>query len=303
MATLGWIGLGNMGGRMTGHLVRAGHTVLGYDLNPAATAAAQAEGVTIVDSIAAALDGADALFTSLPKGQHVRSVYEGADGVWAHAATSTLLIDCSTIDVETSRYLHEQSEVSGHHFVDAPVSGGISGAADGTLAFMLGGDPADTARAAEYIEPMSGSTIVAGGPTMGIAAKIVNNMMLLIDVLANSEGSQLAEELGLDPKVFWQIASASSGRSWAQQTWYPVPGVIPTSAADHNFDATFTADLANKDIGLALEAGRQTGVHLPAATLAADQLQRLIDEGLGGKDCTLVAKYATPDGTLRGWQP
>lgn len=303
MATLGWIGLGNMGGRMTGHLVRADHTVLGYDLNPAATAAAQAEGVTIVDSIAAALDGADALFTSLPKGQHVRSVYEGADGVWAHAATSTLLIDCSTIDVETSRYLHEQSEVSGHHFVDAPVSGGISGAADGTLAFMLGGDPTDTARAAEYIEPMSGSTIVAGGPTMGIAAKIVNNMMLLIDVLANSEGSQLAEELGLDPKVFWQIASASSGRSWAQQTWYPVPGVIPTSAADHNFDATFTADLANKDIGLALEAGRQTGVHLPAATLAADQLQRLIDEGLGGKDCTLVAKYATPDGTLRGWQP
>ncbi|MCD7101797.1 NAD(P)-dependent oxidoreductase [Pseudoclavibacter sp. 13-3] len=303
MATLGWIGLGNMGGRMTGHLVQAGHTVLGYDLNPAATAAAQAEGVTIVGSIAQALDGADALFTSLPKGQHVRSVYEGSEGVWAHAATSTLLIDCSTIDVETSRYLHEQSEVSGHHFVDAPVSGGISGAAGGTLAFMLGGAPEDTARAAEYIEPMSGSTIVAGGPTMGIAAKIVNNMMLLIDVLANSEGSQLAEELGLDPEVFWQIASASSGRSWAQQTWYPVPGVIPTSAADHNFDATFTGDLASKDIGLALEAGRQTGVHLPAATLAAEQLQRLIDEGLGGKDCTLIAKYATPDGTLRGWQP
>lgn len=303
MAIIGWIGLGNMGSRMTGNLVKAGHTVRGYDLNPAANAAAAEVGVTIVNSIADAVAGADAVFTSLPKGQHVRSVYEGPDGIWANASVTTLLIDSSTIDIATSRYLHEQSEVSSHHFVDAPVSGGISGAADGTLAFMLGGAPDDTARAATYIEPMSGNTIVAGGPTMGIAAKIVNNMMLLIDVLANSEGSQLAEQLGLDPRVFWEIASASSGRSWAQQTWYPVPGIIPTSAADHNFDATFTAELARKDIGLALDAGELTGTHLPAAALAAEQLQQLIDEGLGRKDCTLVAKYASPDGALQGWEP
>ena len=292
-----------MGGPMTANLVNAGHAVRGYDLNPKACAAAAEAGVQISDSIADAMDGADAVFTMLPKGEHVRSVYEAEGGVWANATAQMLLLDSSTVDIESSRALHDEATARGLSFVDAPVSGGISGAAAATLAFMLGGAPDLMERAQELISPMSGKIIVAGGPTSGIAAKICNNMMLFIDLMASAEGSQLAEKLGLDPKVFWEIASVSSGRSWAQQTWYPVPDVIATAAANNNFDATFRVDLARKDVGLALDAGAMTGLDLPAAALASEHFDRLIDEGLGDKDCSLIVKNLVPDGKVRGYTP
>ncbi|WP_334122683.1 3-hydroxyisobutyrate dehydrogenase [Glutamicibacter sp.] len=303
MSNYAWIGLGNMGGPMTANLVAAGHTVKGFDLNEQACEVAAQGGVEIVGSIAEAMDSADAVFTMLPKGQHVRSVYEGESGIWAHATEQMLLIDSSTVDIETSRYIHEGSAQRGLNFVDAPVSGGISGAAAGTLAFMLGGEATLMERATGYIAPMSGRTIVAGAASMGIAAKICNNMMLFIDLMASAEGSQLAEKLGLDPKVFWEIASVSSGRSWAQQTWYPVPDIIDTAAANNNFEATFRTDLARKDIGLALDAGEGTGVRLPAATLAKDHFDELIGQGLGDKDCSLIVKNLLPDEKVRGWNP
>ncbi|AJT40451.1 3-hydroxyisobutyrate dehydrogenase [Psychromicrobium lacuslunae] len=303
MTNYGWIGLGNMGGPMTANLAKAGHQVRGFDLNPEASAAAAASGVQIVDSIAEAVAGAEVIFTMLPKGEHVRSVFDGPDGIWANAAQSSLLADSSTVDIETSQFCHQRSTDLGFHFVDSPVSGGISGAAAGTLAFMLGGEPEDTERVRDYVAPMSGKTIVAGAATAGIAAKICNNMMLFIDLMAASEGSQLAEHLGLDPQVFWEIASVSSARSWAQQTWYPAPGVVPTAAANNNFDATFRVDLARKDVGLALQAGLSTGVKLPAAELVSAQLDELINEGLGDKDCSLIVKHASPDGTVRGYTP
>lgn len=302
MSTIGWIGLGNMGARMAANLVRAGHTVKGYDLNSTAVAQAAEDGVETVNNVAEAVNGADAVFTMLPKGQHVRSVFEGPDGIWAHASKGTLLIDSSTVDIDSSAYIHKRSSELGFKFVDAPVSGGISGAAAGTLAFMLGGSEEDTGRAAQYIKPMSRKIFVAGGPTMGIAAKIANNMMLCINMLANSEGSQLAEKLGLDPKVFWEIVSASSGQSWAQQTWYPVPGIVPSSPANQNFEPGFSVDLAKKDMGLALAAGHNAGINLPAATIVTQQLDQLVDEGFAAKDCTLVAKFVNPEDTLRGWE-
>ncbi|MFL4475089.1 3-hydroxyisobutyrate dehydrogenase [Paeniglutamicibacter sp. MACA_103] len=301
MAVYGWIGLGNMGGPMTANLVAAGHRVKGYDLNPDACIAAKENGVEIVGGIAEAVTGSDAVFTMLPKGEHVRAVYEGENGIWATAGADTLLLDSSTVDIETSRFCHEGSAARGLKFVDAPVSGGISGAAAATLAFMVGGLPEHTAEAVGHIKPMAGKTIVAGAATAGIAAKICNNMMLFIDLMASAEGSQLAEKLGLDPKVFWEIASVSSGRSWAQQTWYPVPGVIDTAAANNNFDATFRVDLARKDIGLALDAGEMTGVKLPAAALAREHFDALINEGLGAKDCSLIVKNVSPDGTVAGY--
>ncbi|MGB9036243.1 MAG: 3-hydroxyisobutyrate dehydrogenase [Paeniglutamicibacter sp.] len=301
MAVYGWIGLGNMGGPMTANLVAAGHQVKGYDLNPDACIAAKERGVEIAGSIAEAVQGSDAVFTMLPKGEHVRAVYEGENGIWAHASADTLLLDSSTVDIETSRFCHEGSSARGLKFVDAPVSGGISGAAAATLAFMVGGREEHTAEAVGHIEPMAGKTIVAGAATAGIAAKICNNMMLFIDLMASAEGSQLAEKLGLDPKVFWEIASVSSGRSWAQQTWYPVPGVIDSAAANNNFDATFRVDLARKDVGLALDAGEMTGVKLPAATLAREHFDALIAEGLGEKDCSLIVKNVSPDGTVAGY--
>ena len=302
LAQYGWIGLGNMGGPMTANLVKAGHTVRGFDLNPAANAAAAANGVEIVGSVAEAVAGADVVFTMLPKGEHVRSVYEAPDGIWATAGRDTLLADSSTVDVETSRFCHEESARRGFRFVDAPVSGGISGASAATLAFMVGGEPEAVDDAVAFIAPMSGKTIVAGAATMGIAAKICNNMMLFIDLMASAEGSQLAENLGLDPKVFWEIASVSSGRSWAQQTWYPVPGIVESAAANRNFDATFRVDLARKDVGLALDAGALTGVKLPAASLARDHFDALIADGLADKDCSLIVKQISPDGSVRGYQ-
>lgn len=304
MAVIAWIGLGHMGVPMTANLVAAGHTVRGFDLNPAATAAAAEHGVTVAASVADALDGADACFTSLPMPAHVRAVYDGADGIWAHADARTLLLDTSTVDVETSRWCHDESAARGLAFVDSPISGGTAGAAAHTLTFMLGGDPDAVTRATELVAPMAGSVIACGGPTTGIAAKLVNNMMLFIGVMAAAEGSQLAERLGLDPHVFYEVASVSSGGSWPQRTWYPVPDVVAAgSAADHNFDATFSVDLARKDCALAVRAGEVTGVHVPAATLALSQLDELAEQGLGHKDCTLVTLFASPDGTLRGYDP
>ncbi|WP_243075256.1 NAD(P)-dependent oxidoreductase [Microbacterium sp. SS28] len=303
MSTIAWIGLGHMGAPMTAHLVAAGHTVRGVDVNPAAAEAAASRGVTVVSSIAEALQGADACITSLPMPAHVRAVYDGPDGVWAGAAPGTLLLDTSTVDIETSRWCHTGSAERGFVFVDSPISGGTAGAEAHSLTFMLGGAPDDVARAEELVAPMAGKVIACGGPTAGIAAKLVNNMMLFIGVMATAEGSQLAEQLGLDPTVFWQVAGASSGGSWPQRVWWPVPGVVESAAANKNFDATFSVDLARKDCGLAVQAGEATGVHLPAAELALSQLEELASRGLGGKDCTLVTLFATPDGTLRGYDP
>lgn len=301
MSIIGWVGLGNMGARMAANLIQAGHTVKGFDLNPTALAHAAQNGVTTTDSVAETVVDVDVVFTMLPKGEHVRSVFGGSGGIWAHASKDTLLIDSSTVDIDTSQHLHDESVRRGFHFVDAPVSGGISGAAAGTLAFMLGGSAEDTARAETFIEPMAGKIFDAGGPTMGIAAKIANNMMLSINLLATSEGSQLAEKLGLDQQVFWEIVSASSGQSWAQKTWYPKPGVIDNGPADNNFDPGFAVELAAKDVGLALIAGENAGLNLPAAAMVRSQFDQLIDEGFGAKDCTLVAKFVTPTGQLEGW--
>ncbi|MCR2827223.1 NAD(P)-dependent oxidoreductase [Microbacterium sp. zg.Y909] len=302
MSTIAWIGLGHMGAPMAAHLVSAGHTVRGVDPSPAAREAAAARGIQIADGLADALEGADACFTSLPGPDQVRAVYGGEGGVLAHAAPATLLLDTSTVDVGTSQWCHDEAAARGLSFVDSPISGGTAGAEAGTLSFLLGGHPDHIERARAIVDPMARTVIACGEATSGIAAKLANNMMLFISVLAISEGSQLAEHLGLDPHVFWQVVDASSGQSWAQRTWYPVPGVVPTAAANHDFDATFSVDLARKDAALAVKAGEATGVHLPAARLALSQLDQLAEEGLGGKDCTLMARFASPDGTLRGWE-
>ena len=303
MATIAWIGLGNMGGPMSGHLVAAGHEVRGVDPVPAAREAATGRGVLVVASVAEAVADADAVFTSLPRNEHVREVYGGDGGIWASAPEGALLLDTSTVDVATSRFCHETSVDRGFRFVDSPVSGGIAGAEAGTLTFMLGGDEADVREASALVDPMAGHVFALGGPTMGIAAKLANNLMLFVSLLGLAEGSQLAAELGLDAETFWKVASVSSGDSWPLRTWYPVPGVVPTSPANRNFDATFTTMLAEKDLSFALAAGEHAGLHLPAARIALDQFEQLIDEGYGGKDCSLIVKYAAPDGRVAGFDP
>lgn len=167
MTRYAWIGLGNMGGPMAANLVAAGHQVRGVDLNEQAAAAAAESGVEVVGSIAEAVRDAEAVFTMLPKGEHVRAVFDGPDGIWAHAPKDALLCDSSTVDIETSRWCHEESEARGFAFADTPVSGGTSGAADATLCFMIGGEPAAVERSSELVGPMSGKVIAAGGPTAG----------------------------------------------------------------------------------------------------------------------------------------
>ncbi|MBW4094817.1 MAG: 3-hydroxyisobutyrate dehydrogenase [Acidobacteria bacterium] len=296
MAVIGWIGLGNMGGPMTANLVKAGHRIQGFDLSQHALDAAQANGVTIVGSPAEVVSGADVVFTMLPKGDHVRSVYLGDGGLLALADTKTLLVDSSTIDIESARAVHEAAAAGGFRFVDAPVSGGMSGAEAGTLTFMIGGDDAYVAEASEYIKPMSRNIIPTGGPTTGQAAKICNNLMLFINLASTAEGAVLADRLGLDKKVFWDIASVSSGDSWALRTWYPLPGVVDTAASNHDFAPTFTAELAAKDVGLAIAAAQATDTPLVMGERVAKMFAALIEAGEGGKDCSKIVQLV--DGTL-----
>ena len=296
MAAIGWIGLGNMGGPMTANLVRAGHEVRGFDLNPQALATAAANGVTPASSIADAVFGAEVVFTMLPKGEHAIAVYMGEGGVLASVTPGTLLVDSSTIDVESARKLHDAAAKAGFRFVDAPVSGGISGAQAGTLTFMIGGEPGAVADASAFIEPMSANIIPTGRATTGQAAKICNNLMLFINLAGAAEGAVLADRLGLDKQVFWDIASVSSGDSWALRTWYPIAGVVPSSAANTAFAATFTTELANKDIGLAIAAAKATGTPLEIGEHVQQLFQRVLDAEQGGKDCSIIVKLV--DGTL-----
>jgi 3-hydroxyisobutyrate dehydrogenase len=296
MAAIAWIGLGNMGGYMSANLANAGHEVRGFDLNPGAVAAAEAGGVKPAGSIAQAVDGADVVFTMLPKGEHARAVYLGEGGVLAHADTRTLLVDSSTIDIASAQALHDAAAAAGFRFVDAPVSGGMSGAKAATLTFMIGGEAGAVADATAYIKPMAANIIPTGGATTGQAAKICNNLMLFINLASTAEGAVLADRLGLDKQVFWDIASVSSGDSWALRTWYPVAGVVPTAASNNGFAPTFTTELANKDIGLAISAARDTGTPLELGEHVQQLFQRLIDSGQSGMDCSAIVKLV--DGTL-----
>lgn len=303
MAVIGWIGLGHMGAPMSARLVAAGHEVRGFDLDEDACALAAGLGVQIVESIADAVAAADAVFTSLPRNEHVREVYAATGGVWATAAPGALLLDTSTVDIETSAWCHEQSASSGFRFVDAPVSGGIAGAVAGSLTFMLGGAAGTVDAARPLVEPMAAHVFDLGGPTLGIAAKLANNLMLFVSLLGVAEGAELAASLGLDPRRFFEVATVSSGDSWPLRTWYPAPGVVPTSPANRNYDATFTTALAEKDLSFAVAAAQGAALDVPAANLALDQFRRLLAEGYAAKDCSLIAKFPSPDGTVAGFTP
>ncbi|MRG59897.1 NAD-binding protein [Agromyces sp. CFH 90414] len=303
MAAIAWIGLGHMGAPMSAHLVAAGHDVRGFDLDRDALAAASAQGVRAAESIAEAVDGAEAVFTSLPRNEHVRQVYDATAGIWSTASPGALLLDTSTVDVETSRWCHAESAARGFRFVDAPISGGIPGAIAGSLTFMLGGTADAVAAATPLVEPMAGHVFDLGGPALGIAAKLANNVMLFASLLGVAEGAQLAASLGLDPQRFFEVASVSSGDSWPLRTWYPAPGVVPTSPANRNYDATFATALAEKDLSFALAAAEASGLRMPVSGIALEQFRQLIAEGHGGKDASLVAKFPSPDGTVAGFDP
>lgn len=290
---IAFIGLGNMGGPMAANLVKAGHEVIGADLGEHARALANDAGVNVVDSAAEAAAGARVIVTMLPSGKHVAAVL---DEVLPASADDAVFIDSSTIDVESATTLHKTVADAGRKFLDAPVSGGVGGAAAGTLTFMVGGDAGTVESVREVIEVMAGKIFHVGGPGAGQAAKMCNNLMLGVNLAGLCEAATLAERLNLDPKTVFDLAQVSSGDSWALRTWYPVPGVVESAGVNRDFEGGFSVDLFVKDLGLALEAGKSTGTSLEYATKVREQLVELSADGYGPKDCSVLVRLI--DGTL-----
>jgi len=291
MSRIGFIGLGNMGLPMAQNLIKAGHQVEGVDVNPAAVEKLKAAGGTAVDMAGVAAARADVVITMLPAGQHVRDVYLSAGGIVESANPGTLLIDCSTIDVATARDVAKAAEARGLMMLDAPVSGGVGGATAGTLTFMVGG-PAQAFARAEHILQQMGKTIVhAGGPGNGQAAKICNNMILGISMIAVSEAFVLAEQLGLEHQKLFDIASKSSGQCWSLTTYCPVPGPVPTSPANRDYQAGFTAAMMLKDLKLSQEAAKAACAVTELGANAAKIYSRYVESGESSRDFSGVIRF------------
>jgi 3-hydroxyisobutyrate dehydrogenase len=291
MATIGFIGLGNMGAPMAANLVKAQHRVEGYDIVAAARDALTESGGHVASGVPAAAGAGDIVITMLPAGPQVRAVYLGADGVLAHAKPGALLIDCSTIDVETARAVAAEAVAKGFSMIDAPVSGGTIGAAAGTLTFMVGGTAEAFARARPLLEKM-GRTIVHAGPSgAGQTAKICNNMILAVSMIGVCEGFALADKLGLPAQTLFDICSTATSQCWAMTGYCPVPGPVPAAPSNRGYAAGFTAANMLKDLRLAQQAAGSTGAATPMGAAAANLYQMFVDAGGGALDFSGIMRF------------
>ncbi|MEE3044529.1 MAG: 3-hydroxyisobutyrate dehydrogenase [Pseudomonadota bacterium] len=290
MATIGFIGLGNMGGPMAANLVKAGHDVKVFDLSAEAVAKAVDGGAGKAATVAEAASNVEFVVTVLPAGKHVLSVYDGPDGVIANAKAGTVLIDSSTIEVDAARKASELARAAGLGAVDAPISGGTAGAAAGTLTFMVGGSDADFARAKPILEGMGSNIIHAGDSGAGQAAKICNNMVLGVSMIAVSEAFMLAKRLGLDAQKLFDISSKASGQCWSLTSYCPVPGPVPTSPANRDYQAGFAVDMMLKDLKLAQQASAASGATTPMGALAESLYALYSNSGHGGMDFSAIVK-------------
>ncbi|MGH2614810.1 MAG: 3-hydroxyisobutyrate dehydrogenase [Thermomicrobiales bacterium] len=284
MAAIGFIGLGNMGAPMARNLLAAGHQLRVYDVSPRAMASIATAGATAAADPAAATRGSEFVITMLPAGEQVREVYPGPDGVIAAADPGTTLIDCSTIDVATAREVHAAASAAGLAMVDAPVSGGVAGAEAGTLTFMAGGEERAFAAAEPILRAMGKAVIHAGGAGNGQAAKICNNLILGVSMIAVCEAFILAESLGLPAQTLFDVASASSGQCWSLTSYCPVPGPVPTSPANRGYQPGFTAAMMLKDLRLAGAAATDGDVAIPLGEHAAVLYAEFVAQGGGGLD-------------------
>jgi len=266
MSTIAVLGLGNMGGPMAANLVKAGHTVRGFDPVAEAQDTARAHGVEVVAEPTEAVTGADAVLTMLPNGALVKSTYEQ---VLPAASAGTLFVDSSTISVDDAREVHARAVEAGMKQVNAPVSGGVKGATAGTLAFMVGGSADEFAAAKPVLEPMAGKIIHCGEAGAGQAAKVCNNMILAVQQIAVGEAFVLAEKLGLSEQALYDVVTGATGNCWALEVNCPVPGPAPASPANNGFRPGFATALMNKDLGLAMDAVSSTGASAPMGSAAA----------------------------------
>ncbi|MEB2847419.1 3-hydroxyisobutyrate dehydrogenase [Rhizobiales bacterium RZME27] len=287
MKRIAFIGLGNMGGPMAANLVKAGHAVVGFDLSAASLKATADAGVDPAASLAEAVSDAEYVITMLPKGQHVVSVWTE---LTALVAEGTLLIDCSTVDVDSARQAHGLARAMNCPSIDAPVSGGTTGATAGTLTFMVGGSDEAFASGLPILEAMGRKVVHCGGDGAGQAAKICNNMILGISMIGVSEAFVLAEKLGLSHQSLFDVASTSSGQCWSLTTYCPVPGPVPSSPANADYRPGFAAALMLKDLALAQDAASLAGAQTPLGAHAANLYAAFEAAGHGGEDFSAIIR-------------
>jgi len=286
MTAIAFFGVGNMGKGMAQNLIKAGHAVTVFDLDKEKAEAV--EGATVAIDGEAALSGAEVVITMLPGGKPVSSLYRNT--IFELAEKGTLFIDCSTIDVETARTLAGEAKGRGFSMLDAPVSGGVSGADAGTLAFMVGGTQEAFERAKPLFEIMGAKAVLAGDAGAGQGIKICNNMMLAIQMISVAEGFVLAEKLGLEPAKLFEVSSAASAQCWSLTTYCPVASVGPKTSADNDFQPGFATALMRKDLGLAMEAAEAAGAVVPFGHAARDVYEKMMIDGQGDLDFSSVIK-------------
>ncbi len=278
MTSIAFIGLGNMGLPMARNLLGAGHDVRGFDLSAESLEKLTSAGGTAASSAADAVSGAEVVVTMLPAGKHVRAVYE--ESVFPNAAAGTLFVDCSTIDVDTARAVAADAAAKGFPMLDAPVSGGTGGAEAGTLTFMVGGEDAAFERASPLLDIMGATIVHAGGSGSGQAAKICNNMVLGISMIAVSEAFALADKLGLERQKLFDISSKSSGQCWAMTSYCPVPGPVPTSPANRDYQPGFSAAMMLKDLDLSQQAAKSAKATTQWGKRQRNSTETLLQRGM-----------------------
>jgi 3-hydroxyisobutyrate dehydrogenase len=297
MSKIAFLGLGNMGAPMAANLVKAGHAVVGFDLVEAARQAAAMCGATIAASGREAVRDVEVVVTMLPAGNHVLQAW--ADLLPA-ASKGALIIDCSTIDVDSAKSAHEAGTAAGMLTLDAPVSGGVGGATAGTLTFMCGGSAEAFDRAKPVLEAMGKRIVHCGGAGMGQAAKICNNMILGATMIATSEAFVLGEKLGLSAEALFEVASNSSGQSWSLTSYCPVPGPVPASPANHGYKPGFAASLMLKDLRLAQGAAASVSAATPLGAEAAQLYALFVAAGHGGDDFSGMINFLRGEASQQG---
>jgi 3-hydroxyisobutyrate dehydrogenase len=291
---IAFIGTGTMGGPMLANLVKKGFAVTAYDVVPAALDAAVKSGATKAASSAEAARGADLVVTMLPSSSHVERVYLGAGGVLEGVASGTLCVDMSTIDPAVSRRVAEALRAKGIRFIDAPVSGGVPKAIDGTLAIMIGGDARDVEEARPALSAMGANIIHVGPVGAGEVAKICNNLIAGVAAVAVSEAFRIAEAFGVDHKVLTDVISKSSGNTWVMEAAHPVPGMVPRAASSKDYEGGFMTDLMAKDLGLAVNAARELRIPVVVSPAAQQVLRLASSHGYGRKDFTAIYQFLKP---------
>lgn len=290
MAKIGFLGLGRMGSPMVGNLIAAGHAVRVYDPGAGVSARARAAGWTTVSSVCEAVDSAEFVISMVPTGQHVLGIFAGAGGAFAQMAKGGIAIDCSTIAPDDARRLHAEGQTRGIAVLDAPVSGGVMGAEAGTLTFMVGGEAADLERARVVLESMGRRIFHAGEAGAGQAAKLCNNLLAGISMIAVSEAFALARQLGLDARKMQEISAVSSGGCFSLTNYPPVPGLLPNVPSSRNYHNGFASQLMLKDLRLAQDTAQQSGTPLPLGGLAAALYGMFCKAGHGELDYSAIIK-------------